>query len=606
MQGKRGIMSLTTKDQKQMLLFDGAMGTYYNQRYQSETEAEEANLSHPDQIIAIHKAYIEAGARVIRTNTFAINHVLFPDQKMAKEALVQAVSHARRAVEESGKEVVIAGSIGPIRQDLLDTDEAVEAEYKSLVAAFMEQGITTIMLETFSQPKWIRMLAEWIKKEYGKATLLVSFSVGLSGYTKFGFSMQELINEFFSMEEIDAMGFNCGVGAAHLKKLLQSVTFPFEKPFFVLPNAGYQHEIRGRLTYAFDTAYYAKQMEEILALGVDFIGGCCGTTPQHIAALAKMLADTDQKKCHKKLKSSQRPAQVATKNAFIEKLNRGEKVYVVELDSPFGADAGKFQKGAYALAQEGVDMVTVSDSPMARARADASLMAVYMKQQADVSVMPHIACRDRNLIGLRSELIGAYINGIRDFLIITGDPVSRDDRGAITGVFDVNSIRLMEYVKNMNREVFSDDPVYYGGALNYSGVNITAIAGRMKEKIEQGVSYFLTQPVFSEEDIARIKELKELVETKIICGIMPLVSYKNALFMHNEMPGIHVPDEVLFKYRPDMSREEAEQTAISVCVEAAKKLYGVADGFYLMTPFGRVNLVNRIIKEIKKIDKTGV
>ena len=319
-----------------------------------------------------------------------------------------------------------------------------------------------------------------------------------------------------------------------------------------------------------------------------------------------MLADTDQKKCHKKLKSSQRPAQVATKNAFIEKLNRGEKVYVVELDSPFGADAGKFQKGAYALEQEGVDMVTVSDSPMARARADASLMAVYMKQQADVSVMPHIACRDRNLIGLRSELIGAYINGIRDFLIITGDPVARDDRGAITGVFDVNSIRLMEYVKNMNREVFSDDPVYYGGALNYSGVNITAIAGRMKKKIEQGVSYFLTQPVFSEEDIARIKELKELVETKIICGIMPLVSYKNALFMHNEMPGIHVPDEVLLKYRPDMSREEAEQTAISVCVEAAKKLYGVADGFYLMTPFGRVNLVNRIIKEIKKIDKTGV
>ena len=606
MQGKRGKMSLTTKDQKQMLLFDGAMGTYYNQRYQAEVEAEEANLSHPDQITAIHKAYIEAGARVIRTNTFAINHVLFPDQEMAKKALVQAVAHARRAVEESGKEVVIAGSIGPIRQDLLDTDEAIEAEYKSLVAAFMEQGITTIMLETFSQPKWIRMLAKWIKKEYAQATLLVSFSVGLSGYTKFGFSMQELINEFFAMEEIDAMGFNCGVGAAHLKKLLQSVTFPLEKPFFVLPNAGYQHEIRGRLTYAFDTAYYAKQMEEILALGVDFIGGCCGTTPQHIAALAKMLTDTDQKKCLKKLASSQRPAQVVTKNAFIEKLNRGEKVYVVELDSPFGADAGKFQKGAYALAQEGVDMVTVSDSPMARARADASLMAVYMKQQADVSVMPHIACRDRNLIGLRSELIGAYINGIRDFLIITGDPVARDDRGAITGVFDVNSIRLMEYVKNMNREVFSDDPVYYGGALNYSGVNVTAIAGRMKKKIEQGVSYFLTQPIFSEEDIARIKELKGLVDTKIICGIMPLVSYKNALFMHNEMPGIHVPDEVLFKYRPDMSREEAEQTAVSVCVEAAKKLYEVADGFYLMTPFGRVNLVNRIIKEIKKIDKTGV
>ncbi len=230
-------------------------------------------------------------------------------------------------------------------------------------------------------------------------------------------------------------------------------------------------------------------------------------------------------------------------------------------------------------------------------------MGIYIGNETGIRVMPHVCCRDRNLIGLRSAMLGAHINGIRDVLIITGDPVGRDERGTITGVFDVNSIRLMEYVKSMNEEIFPEEPFYYGGALNYAGANIDAIEGRMRKKMEAGCSYFLTQPVYSDADIERVRELKKRTKAKIMVGLMPLVSYKNAIFMKNEMPGIDVPDAVIACYRPDMSREEAEDAAISVCVKIGEKVCGFADGYYLMTPFNRVGLVSRIMDKLRQCEE---
>lgn len=591
---------------KQRLLMDGAMGTYFNLLHPEAGEAEEANITHPEWIVDIHKEYISAGARVIRTNTFAVNHLLFPEEEMCRRVIRSAVENAKRAVQESGEKIEIMASIGPIRQELPYTDEDVLKEYKLLAATFIEEGVTSFVLETFSEPKWAKELTAFIKSQTQDSFVLANFSVNVSGYTRFGFPMQGIVNEFANEAcQVDAFGFNCGVGGVHLKKLLSKIRFPRECIFAALPNAGYQHELRGRINYSDNPVYYARQMEEIMELGVNMVGGCCGTTPAHIKALHTLLIAQrkENKKIEKQIGNNVAMAAGAVKaNAFLDKLYSGkEKVFVVELDSPFGKDAEKFYRGAFQLKEQGVDMITVSDSPMARARADASLMAVSVKQKVDIAVMPHISCRDRNLIGLRSEILGAYINGVRDFLLITGDPVAREDRGAITGVFDVNSIRLMEYVKNLNSELFQDNPVSYGGALNYSGVNVDAIVHRMEQKIAQGCSYFLTQPVFSKEDMERIKLLKSRVDTKIICGIMPLVSYKNALFMHNEMPGIHVPDEVLSMYHKDMMRQEAEDVAVRVSVDIARKLYDTADGFYLMTPFGRVSLVNRIIDCIKKI-----
>ena len=594
-------MGLLDKIKDHILLMDGAMGTYYNQQYGTELEAEEANLVHPEEITAIHKAYIEAGAELIRTNTFAVNHLMFPKREECKRAIHAAIACARQAVAESGREVEIAASIGPIRQTVTEDDENTIKEYQFLINSMLAEGIRIFVFETMLELKWVQPLSEYCKSQCEESVVIVQFSLNPSGYTQYGFGMKEIIDKLCQMETVDIFGFNCGVGAAHLRKLLEKQTFPKECILSVLPNAGYQQELRGRMHYGDDPEYYAKQMERMIPLGINIAGGCCGTTPEHIAALKKVLGG-----------QAPQPKEVVEENAdgesvsnaaptdFISKLERGEKVFVVELDAPFDAQMDKFSKGVYALKENGVDMITVSDSPLARSRADAALLAVYAKRLTDISVMPHVAMRDRNLIGLRSEILGVHANGIRDFLVITGDPVGPDNRGKITGVFDVNSIRFMEYLQHMNEEIFPDQPVYYGGALNYAGNNIRAIVGRMRKKMEAGCAYFLTQPIFSEEDVQRVIELKEMTGAKIICGMMPLVSYRNALFMKNEMPGIHVNDEILNRYDPEMSREEAEDTAVALCLDIAEALRGAADGFYLMTPFHRVGLVNRIINAIKQ------
>ena len=238
---------------------------------------------------------------------------------------------------------------------------------------------------------------------------------------------------------------------------------------------------------------------------------------------------------------------------------------------------------------------------MARARMDAGILAAKIQNEVKIPVMPHMCCRDKNVLALRSAILGDYMSGIRQFLFITGDPVARDDRGTVSGVFDFNSIKLMNYVKEMNADVFADEPVCYSGALNYHGANVDAIINRMKLKIAEGCTFFLTQPIYTDEDIERIRYIKEHVNTRLICGIMPLVSYKNAMFVCNEMPGIHITQDIVDKYSPDMTREEAEAVATKISVEIAAKLYDIADGFYMMTPFNRAGLISNIITEIRKL-----
>lgn len=271
---------------------------------------------------------------------------------------------------------------------------------------------------------------------------------------------------------------------------------------------------------------------------------------------------------------------------------------IVEMDPPFAMDVQKLMDGAKMLRDAGVDLMTLSDSPMARARMDAGAIAGKIIREVGIPVMPHMTCRDRNIIGLRGAVMGQYLNEIRNLLIVTGDPVARDARGNITGVFDMNSVRLMEYVKNMNEELFAEEPIHYGGALNYHGANPDAIIRRMKLKMENGCEFFLTQPIYSAEDIERIRYIKSNCDAKIMCGIMPLVSYRNAMFIHNEMAGIHIPDNILAQYREDMTKEEAEKVAVSISLTLAEQLEDVADGYYFMTPFNRVGLICDIMKQM--------
>ena len=589
------------------LITDGAMGTWYDRLTgYKENLAERANLENPQQIRDIHRAYIEAGAQLIRTNTFAVNSMFFSADEI-EEVLKAAWENASQAVSDSGKDVWIAADMGPIDADETKSDGDVEQEYIQLSDYFLRLGAKVFVFETLSDFRYVKRAGSYIKAKCPDAFVVMQFSFNRNGYTRSGMSVRAILSEAASMADMDAVGFNCGVGPLHLYELLKNQSFPEGKYMTVLPNAGYPTELRGRTLYSENVPYYVEMMGRIANLGFDIIGGCCGTTPEHIRGLHHLLVNNVKppKKLMPAVYSTDRQSgcgqeAAEEKTELIQKLERGEKIFVVELDPPFDANDTKLMDGASLLRDIGVDMITLADSPLARPRADSIASAIKMRYTRQMEAMPHISCRDKNVIAHRAQLLGMHMNGLRHALIVTGDPIARGDRESIKSVFNFNSIKLMKYVQTMNQEVFGNRPIYYGGALNHNNGSADNIAARMRLKMEAGAQWFLTQPIYGQDDIDRLRELKEKSGGRIIAGIMPLVSRKNALFIKNEMPGIHVPEHVLEQYEEGMSREAYEDVATAISVDLMKRLEDVCDGYYMMTPFNRAALIKRIILQAKK------
>ena len=580
------------------LVADGAMGTYFEAKYPEEKGmAEACNLSCPDKIKAIHLEYIKSGARLIRTNTFAANTMFFDTVDTVTQVVKAGWQIAEDAVKEAGQEVFIAADIGPVYDPQFLGKEQVLKEYFAVCDTFLACGAQIFVLETQAEFVYVKEVAAYLKHKKD-VFVCAFFSVDKNGYTRNGVSMDKLIRQAVEAQELDAYGFNCGVGAAHLKRLLEGASFPGKKPLAALPNAGYPVELRGKTIYQENKGYFVEMMCGIAALGVDILGGCCGTAPEYICDLKKAL--TDLPAFPKKTEALEQAAGTASLAPVRMPGGQNKKQILVELDPPFGIDISKVLHGAAQLKEAGADMLTLADSPMARVRMDAAKLAAYVQRKVGIPVMPHICCRDKNVIAMRSGILGDYMNGLRNFLVVTGDPVGRDDRGVVTPVFDFNSIRFMGYLAEMNADVFAEEPVRYGGALNYHGANADAIVRRMKQKMENGCAVFLTQPVYSEEDMKRVAYLKEQSGATVLCGILPLVSYKNAVFLANEMPGIRIPEEIIARYAPDMGRQEAERVGISLAVELAERMRDTADGYYFMTPFNRAEMMAEIVRRVRR------
>lgn len=596
-------MQLKEYLKKNRLITDGAMGTYFEEKYGMENVLSEmANQTEPEKIKTIHLDYLNSGARLIRTNTFATNSMFFDSESEVLENIKAGYQVAVEAVEEyqrehPGTDIVIAADIGTIYDaDHMEYDAVLE-EYKAICDTFLACGADCFVFETQADFTYLEPITAYIK-EKTDAFIITQFSFDKSGYTRAGISVEKMIRTAAAMQNVDAYGFNCSVEATHMYQLIKDITFPNDKFVTALPNAGYPHVLRGKTLYSKNTAYYVEEMKKIAELGIEIIGGCCGTTPEHIRGLRAALEPA--KLVAKKVGAWEDVTVEPKESEFARKLRMGEKAYIVELDPPFQTDISKVLDGASELAQLDIDLLTLSDSPMARTRMDAGQLAVKIQRETGLYVMPHISCRDRNVVALRGGILGMHMNGIRNYLIVTGDPVGRGDRERVTSVFDFNSIGLMQYVKEMNDDVFLKEPVLYGGALNYHGTNADAIVARMQKKVDAGCTCFLTQPIYTTEDVDRIRYIKEHINTKIMCGIMPLVSYKNAMFVRSEMPGIHVSDAIVSRYDPDMTREEAEAVATEISAEIAEQLYDIADGFYFMTPFNRTGLIRKIVEAIRE------
>ncbi|MDO5294391.1 MAG: bifunctional homocysteine S-methyltransferase/methylenetetrahydrofolate reductase [bacterium] len=583
--------------EKNVLITDGAMGTYYAYLKKDDGAVSElANLAEPEMIEQIHREYIMAGAKMIRTNTFAANRFSLGVSGEERGSMIQAACKiARKAVSEQKEQVFIAGSIGPIPEFSAHSEEEIMDEYKAMIDGLLNGGVDLIVFETFPDLYYIKELLPYIRQKQD-LFIMANFCLNKNGYTKSGFSAKRLMEEANELKEIDCFGFNCGVGSGHMKAILEKLPLKIEKKVAIIPNAGYPEQMHNRMFFRDNAEYFRENMIAIKEYGINVLGGCCGTMPNYIHAIADSL-DLKVSQNHKAVHMEEDKLYTLQQhhtNEFYQLFDKKRKVIAVELDPPYDANYDKLIEQAQTLKHRGVDILTMADSPMGRSRVDSILMSVKIASEVGIHVMPHVCCRDKNMIAMRSGLLGAYINDIRNLLVVTGDPVPSDSRTSVSSVFDYNSIRLMQFVKEMNEEHFKEDPIYYGGALNYARGNVDKVIERMNKKIAAGCKYFLTQPVYSEEDIVRLRYIRSKVDTKLLCGIMPFVSYRNANFVKNEFFGIDVPDEILNRYRPDMSKQEAEAVGAQLANELIEKTKDFADGYYFMLPFNRVSLLEKI------------
>ena len=370
-----------------------------------------------------------------------------------------------------------------------------------------------------------------------------------------------------------------------------------------MPNAGYPVVTRTQVKYQGKPEYFAKELARIAAEGVRILGGCCGTTPAHIAALRAALDSLPavEKAAPAVQVSTPEAPTVEKDDAFLRKLNAGKKVIAIELDSPKDADLTNYLAGAKRLQAAGADLLTIADCPIARARMDSSLVACRVHRELELCTLPHMTCRDRNLNATKALLLGLYAEGVREVLAITGDPIPTAERDEVKNVYQFNSRKLAQYIVSLageGREMPSPMTVF--GALNLNARNFEVELRRAGEKLENGMSGFLTQPVLSEQAVENLRHTRETLgeRAKILVGIMPVVSQRNAIFMENEVNGIHVAEDIVEAFA-GLDREQGEALGLEISLKMAREALPYADGFYLMTPFNRVALMERLIARLK-------
>lgn len=580
---------------KQKMLFDGAFGTYYAQLYDTKELPENANQMYPERVRRIHKEYIQAGAQIIRTNTFAANTVCMNKPWVQVEENIRA--GYRLAAEtckqlQGERQLYVAADIGQIPYGSREDRERYTAEYIDICRTFLAEGAEFFVFETFSDMEDIREAIAFLAE---KAFVAVQFSVNQFGYSQSGLSARKLAMQAEGTAGVDAVGFNCGVAPGHMQQIIKNIPFSGEKIVTALPNAGYPQIIENRMIFDNrNLEYFVDKVSDIAATGVDIAGGCCGTTPAYIKGLCEKIKEI-QPRQEKEKRVTVLQKMPKEDYAFFAGREQ-KKLIAVELAPPLGSDDEKLMDAAHLLLRAGVDVLTFPDSPSGRTRADSILMAEKVARETGMCVMPHLCCRDKNAIAMRSQLLGAYINGIRNFLVITGDPIPTMARASVKSVFNFDAVGLMQIMNDMNEEQFATAPICFGGAINQGRRNLDVEIGRVKKKMEAGAAFFLTQPVSTRESAERLRKVKEATGARILCGIMPFVSLKNAVFMKNEMTGIDVTEEVLARYREDMTREEGEAAGVALAREMMALTDDFADGYYFSFPFNRVSMLQKILE----------
>jgi methionine synthase / methylenetetrahydrofolate reductase(NADPH) len=618
-------------DPDRVLLFDGAMGTmlyskgvFINQCY------DELSVRSPDLVRDVHRAYAKAGAEVLETNSFGANRL-----KLAQYGLEAQVAEINRgaakvAREVAGDELLVAGAVGPLGVRLepygpTSIDEACDV-FREQMAALKDGGADCFILETFSDLHEIQQAVRAARSVDPAMPVIAQMTIGTDGLTPYGAKPEDVARALDRMQ-VEVIGLNCSVGPQAILEAIEKMVAVTRRKLSAQPNAGMPRDVGGRSMYMASPEYMASYARHLIHAGAKVIGGCCGTTPEHIRAMVQgvrplvprqRLGDThaagrDSASVVSAVSGPPAPPKgvppipFAERSRFAAKIARGENVTSVEIVPPRGVDASKMLGDVAALKRAGVDAVNVPDGPRAQSRMGAVMTSLLIEQQVGIETVTHYCCRDRNLLGMLSDLLGASAIGLRNFLLITGDPPKMGPYPDATAVFDIDAIGLTNLVRNLNRGLDpGGNPI--GAPTRFAigvGVNPAAIdpaheLKRFEYKVEAGAEYAITQPVFDVAQLERFLGEIEHVRIPIIAGIWPLVSVRNAEFLANEVPGVVVPDAVISRMRRanEQSKEHAVAEGIAIAREMLEHVRGSVQGVQVSAPFGKVELALEVFRDM--------
>jgi methionine synthase I (cobalamin-dependent)/5,10-methylenetetrahydrofolate reductase len=623
------------------LLCDGAMGTLlYARGVTYETCFDELNLTQPELIQRVHEDYINAGAQIIETNTFGANRAKLAAHNLGgrvREINMRAANLAKEAREIVGQSVLIAGAVGPTGSPIQAPDEQRLRELRSIfreqIEALQAGGVELLILETFSSLAELRQ-AVMAAKEVGGLPIVAQMSFDEDSHTLSGQSASRVATVLSDLG-IDVIGANCSVGPAAtldaLQEMIETVEHNAEvqKPFFsAQPNAGLPTRIENRFFYVSTPEYFADYAIRFAQAGVRLIGGCCGTTPSHIAAMRKALdehygtstpvttirAGTVEKSAHngKVTAVSSREEETilprqGTKTQLQQKLEAGEFVVSVELDPPKGLNPTKLLDGAAMLQQVGVDCINIADSPMARVRMSCMALARLIQDHLGMETIIHFTPRDRNLMAIQAELLGAHALGIRNILAVTGDPLRVGDYPNTTGVWDVDSVGLIQILRGLNEGHDAVDSsigaqasfhIGCGLNLNMTDEETEREIEKYQRKLEAGAQFIMTQPIYELAPLERFLQQAGKPPIPMLLGCIPLHSSRHAEYLHNEVPGISIPEETRRRMREagEHGHEEGLRMAQELLDQAKDKIQGV----YLMPSYRRYDVVSELARTLKE------
>lgn len=577
-----------------VLLFDGATGTALCAQSGEGEAVERLCLTQPQRVLALHRAYLAAGCKAIKTNAFAAHVSLACENKDDQKTLIRAAYDLARRAGDAYDAAVFA-DIGPAPTDA----DSAAACYIAMAEQYLNVGATCFLFETMQSGEGLAEAAAYIKASCPDAWIMVSFAADADGFTRAGEQASALALQMSACGAVDAIGLNCICGAYHIRQLLSTLDVG-DKWMSAMPNAGYPHVEEGRTYYDSAPAYYAQQVMECVKAGARIVGGCCGTTPEHIRQIARLLGTPMPPRVRMGDEKAAQPPEKGCRSRILRRLEQGRRITLVELDPPRSADIGGFMEGARQLEQAGADAITIADCPIGRARMDSSLLACKLSRELGIEALPHMTCRDRNVNATKALLLGLSMENVHNVLAVTGDPIPTGDRGSVKSVYQFNSRVLAKFIRGLG-ESGEAEPFFVCGGLNINAVRFDSELDRAKEKMDCGVSAFLTQPVLSEQAALHLERARdELRGAKLIGGLFPVVSEKNARFLQSEVHGITV-DEAVVRAYAGLDRAQGEDMAVRLCREAASRISPFVDGYYMMTPFQRVELVCRVIRATRNL-----